>query len=304
MDLNTACKILEIEIEEISKISVKQLKKKYHILALKHHPDKNVNKSESTEYFQIIREAYEYIFNEINDSFTFTEYENNEPNNDYIHLVSLFISEFIKGVSIDSFMKIMKILLSGWKELSLQLFDDLNKEKTFEIYNFICKYKHILYIHEDIITKLKEILLNKFKDDKVFILNPSLHDLLENNIYKLVNEDKLYIVPLWHNELYFDNNGNDIIVLCIPELEPNISIDENNNIIIELHVYWNCIIKEKIIKFMLGQKEYVIPVEKLYIKSMQTYILRHHGISQIIDGDIYNISNKSDIIIKIYILES
>ena len=54
---------------------------------------------------------------------------------------------------------------------------------------------------------------------------------------------------------------------------------------------------------MLGQKEYVIPVEKLYIKSMQTYILRHHGISQIIDGDIYNISNKSDIIIKIYILE-
>jgi len=43
MDLEKACKILEIEIEEISHITIEQLKKKYHVLVLKHHTDKNAN---------------------------------------------------------------------------------------------------------------------------------------------------------------------------------------------------------------------------------------------------------------------
>ena len=65
-------------------------------------------------------------------------------------------------------------------------------------------------------------------------LNPKINDLFENNVYKLsVNED-MYIVPLWHNELHFSTkNDDELIVLCNPTLPDNISIDENNNIIID-----------------------------------------------------------------------
>lgn len=311
MDLEKACKFLEIEIEEISHITIEQLKKKYHVLALKHHPDKNANTHESTQYFQMLHDAYKYLCDELNISFTDKEYKEDKEykseykkgNNDYIYFVSLFISSFVKGITIESIMNIMKIIFSGWKELSLQLFDELDKDKAFEIYNFICKYKNVLHIHEEILQKIKTILLYKFKDDKIFILNPSLNDLLENNIYKLVIDNELYIVPLWHNELYFDNKKNEIIVFCIPELEKHISIDENNNIIVEINVSWNSLIKEKKVSFMIGVKEYVIPAEKLYIKPIQTFILKQQGISQIIDNDIYNVSYKSDIIVKICIMD-
>lgn len=303
MDLETACKFLEIEIEDTSFISIEQLKKKYHILALKHHPDKNANTPESTKYFQILNDSYKYLCNEINISFVDKEVKE-EQNNDYIYLVSLFIGGFVKGVPVESIMNIMKIIFSGWNELSLQLFDELDKDKAIEIYNFICKYKNILNIQDKIIQKIQQILLNKFKDDKIFILNPSLNDLLENNIYKLIIDNELYIVPLWHNELYFDNKKNEIIVFCIPELEKHISIDENNNIIVEISISWNSIIKEKKINFKLGTKDYVIPAEKLYIKTIQTFVLKQQGISQIVDNDIYNVSNKSDIIVKICIMDN
>ena len=47
----------------------------------------------------------------------------------------------------------------------------------------------------------------------------------------------IYFVPLWHNELVFDNNDggiDNIIVKCVPCLPENISIDDNNNLIINL----------------------------------------------------------------------
>ena len=301
MDIKTACKILEIE--NISTLTIERLKKNYHMLALKNHPDKNLNTPESTAYFQQIHEAYTYILKEIDISNIEKEEPKQEINNDYIYLVSLFIGQFIKGITIKKIMNIMNIILSGWKEISLQLFDELDKEKAFEIYNFICKYKNILHIKDEIIQKIQEILLNKFKNDKVFILNPILNDLMENNIYKLVIDEELYIVPLWHNELYFDNKGDDIIVLCIPELEKNISIDENNNIIVELDIQLASIIKDQKVTFMLGKKEFTILSEKLHIKKTQSVILKQQGISLINYEDIYNIQKKSDIIVKINIID-
>ena len=292
MDLETACKVLELDISELPNITLKELKKQYHSMALKHHPDKNKskNKSVSTFHFQQIQESYEYLFKQINIC-TFDE-ENDpdfkeelkgrnktetETEKDYIQLVVIFISSIVKGISKDTLTNIMKNILSGWKKISLKLFDELDREKAFEIYSFICKYKNILYVNDTIIKKVEEILIDKFKEDKVFILNPNIHHLFENNIYKLIIDNETYLVPLWHNELYFDNN---IIVFCIPELDKNISIDENNNIFIELNISWDFIKKEKKISFTLGNNVFLIPIDELFIKPLQIYTLKQKGISQ------------------------
>ena len=297
MDLETACKILEFDMNDLHNITTEQLKKKYHSLALKHHPDKNSNRPGTTFYFQQIQESYEYLSTQIKNG-SFVSIEERESN--YIDLVAVFISGIVKGISKESLTNIMENILSGWKSISLQLFDELDKEKAFEIYSFICKYKHILYINDSIIKQVEKILLNKFKNDNVFILNPRLHDLLENNIYKLDIDNELYFVPLWHNELYFDNN---IIAVCIPELDKNISIDDDNNISVELYISWDYIKKEKNIYFTLGNNEYIIPIDKLFIKTVQIYTLKNQGISQIDENDIYNTSKKGDVYVKIQLVD-
>ena len=78
-----------------------------------------------------------------------------------------------------------------------------------------------------------EYFSNKIKNDECIILNPTIDDLLANNLYKLRVNDFTYIVPLWHHELVYDNSGNDIYVKCFPMLPDNVCIDDQNNIHID-----------------------------------------------------------------------
>jgi curved DNA-binding protein CbpA len=242
---------------------------------------------------------------------------------------------------------IKKIILS---EASLEkIFENLDKSTSQEIYNFIFKYKHILHIDSKLVEKIGEIIKNmelksedktntkkdsneyeeykyeeyeyeeaKNNNPRIFFLKPTLTDLLENNLYKLFVDNQLYLVPLWHSELYFDTHNsdidaekettdkNDIIVICNPELPENITIDEDNNVHI-LHFISFDSIKELLINNIetfdvsLGNRIYKCSLNYLNIKKEQHCTFKKQGISQIIENDMYNISYKSDVIINIVI---
>ena len=136
----------------------------------------------------------------------------------------------------------------------------------------------------------------------MYILNPTIDDLFENNIYKLVVNGNTYLVPLWHTELYYDANGHDIIVLCVPTLSDNVSIDENNNLLVDLELN-DCnlttLFDSVVIPVNLGKKTFEIPIDALHIKRVQNYVLYNEGISQIIEKDTYNTSKKANIIFNI-----
>ena len=165
-----------------------------------------------------------------------------------------------------------------------------------------------MYITPETLDFVSSLLKEKYKNDRVYILNPSIDDLLDNNIYKLYVDEQLYLAPLWHNELYFEDlNKNDIIVLCVPELSEDISIDENNNIHCNLLVDFEkeMIINEQInqgdLNVNIGRHVFKIPIDKLYMKKEQKYFIKGQGISHIFENDIYNQSNhgKGDIIVSI-----
>ena len=159
------------------------------------------------------------------------------------------------------------------------------------------KYKQLLRISDETLEKVKEILLNKFKDMQIYVLNPSINDLFQNNVYKLDLDNKLYFVPLWHSELYFDS---DIIVKCNPELPANVEIDQDNNLVITERISITfSLLNEKTRIIKIGNNSVELPLDQLFLRPVQTYILRKKGISKILDADIYNIDEKADIIIKI-----
>jgi hypothetical protein len=144
----------------------------------------------------------------------------------------------------------------------------------------------------------------------VYKLNPSIDDVLDNNLYKLYVNDTLFLVPLWHNEVYFECSGCEIIVICQPQLEEHVSIDDDNNV----HVITNVTLTElshilngqtngtdkTLIMVSIGKKEFGIPVNELFIKRQQYYTLHNQGISHI-KTELDDIVDKSDIIFNILI---
>ena len=352
LNIQSACEILEINYNGLSSFNNERLKKQYYKLALQYHPDKHNNSSECTTKFQEINSAYNYLQKEVNNSENMSSYfddpyefssfnkkQSEETNNTseqenpaYMYLLSVFITSIAKSAynNTDIFTTVLKDIIIGCKQISLKLFEGLSKEMTLEVFSFLLKYQRILYIKEETMIKLKEVVLEKYSNAYLFILNPSIDDLFDSNIYKLNHDGVTYFVPLWHSELYYDvkddnkdvkddnkdikddnkdvnddnhnKNGGEIIVNCVPDLGENIFIDELNNIHVTINVKLNEIDmnnKNDNLLVKLGKQTIEIPYNKLMIKSLQYYTIRKKGISKINEVDIYYIDDKADIIVKI-----
>jgi hypothetical protein len=296
-------------------------------MALKWHPDKNEKKEEATERFRKINESYEYLSKIIEEtdehihsntsatSATFVSSSVSKESKGYVDLLTTFIcSLFGESNTSVEFINVVKVLVSETTNvLTLvymrKLCDNLDIQKAKDLYQLLYKYKAILYISDYTLELVSLIIKEKMeesnKDTRVFILKPLLKDLLEHNIYKLYVDGQLYLVPLWHNELYFDAlDGSEIIVLCQPKLPDELTIDENNHIICEKNIsvekeLCQLIKKDKFVSIEIGEKWFSIPLNKLYLKEEQIYVLKGQGIARISEKDMYNVSCKGDICVKI-----
>jgi len=320
MNIQKALDELEISLDtiELTKLDQEYIKKKYRKLALKWHPDKN-DEDNAKEKFQKINEAYDYLSNELrilngleessNTSEPFVSSFDSKESKIYVDILSGFISSLVKGSYNEILLNIIKEISLGYDAITLtylrKKFEVLDKQKAIELYQLLYRYKDVLYISSETLELVSSIIKEKYKNDRVFILKPNLKDIIEHNIYKLYVDEKLYLVPLWHNELYFDaQDGSEIIVLCQPKLPTNITIDENNNIYyeecIKIREELESLIKHnKLVSIEIGGKWFSIPLDKLHLKEEQLYKFKGQGIAHISEKDIYNVSSKADIIVKI-----
>ena len=276
MDIEEACNIFQIY--SFNNIDGKFLKKKYYKLSLLHHPDKHNNSRESNEKFKKINMAYELLKQEINEEDDFIE---NNVNYEY------FLKKFLKKYDF-----IYHFILNNYENITKHIFEGIDKERAINLYNFLLNNKSILHISDKLVEKVKEIILEKYKDVMIYILKPTLNELFGDRIFKLEEYDKTYFVPLWHSELEFDT---DIIVKCIPELPENITIDENNNLIVNIKTKFSSLLEKNYIN--VNVNNLFIPVNELFIKKEQYYIFKEKGISKINEHNMYNISSKADVII-------
>ena len=299
MNIQLAIDIFEINTS--THFNIEYIKKKYHKMALQHHPDKNDNSKESTEKFKQLNDAYQYLKGVLQDEEAddMDYHNNNTSNTDYTYILGLFINSAMTGLYNEIFTSIIKEIVNGCTKITMKLFEQLDKEHTIELYSFLSKYKNILHISQETINSVRDII-NINTDGQIYVLNPSIDDLFENNVYKLEIDSKLYLVPLWHGEHYFDDN---IIVKCVPELPDNISIDENNILYVDMaipsHTLVMTLINQQTIPLKLGKKQFDICTNKLLIKEQQLCILQKQGISQVVETDIYNIGQKADIVVRI-----
>jgi DnaJ-class molecular chaperone len=287
-----------IGFDENEPITRDELKRKYRRLALQFHPDKNGNSAESAENFKLIHDAYEYLQMHIesqSDSPRDEPPAASEAGDDYTTMLQRFIESIIQSPNMSDIIK--EIVMNGCKKLSTRLFENMSKDTSMELLSFISKHRNILHIDQDTIQCVREIILEKYKNDEIYILNPTLDDLLENNVYKLDIDGKIYLVPLWHSEVYFDGSGCDIIVQCIPELPKNMYIDENNALHVDINAPFTIsLLDSPVVLFKLGKQSFPLQVQ---FKRTQTCYLHNQGISIIDEKNMYNIFPKGGVYVKI-----
>ena len=276
----------------------KDIKKAYYSLAIKYHPDKSIHETNNNIKFLEIKEAYEFLNNDLNlDSQTF-----DEPIDDYIEILKKCIKLISPNTSWSNlFMDTtFKSIINDCQNISLKIFKELNKDKAIELYCFLSQHKNVFNIRDEVLEQMKFILKEKRKNDNLVILNPTIGNLFDETVYILDVNNKKYYIPLWANELCYDISGHDLIVKCIPEFESDIRIDDYNNIFIKHKIeIMDTLLND--INIALGSQVFTIPCSELKIKKKQTYCLYNMGIPVFDEINIFNTSKKSNIYVDIYL---
>lgn len=296
MRYNEACELLEVNND----VSIQNIKKQYRLKALLYHPDKNPSEDASAK-FQEISEAYHYLLDRETSN---NDDESDEilSNMDYKYYLFMFLKNTIKGNSQESLLyAVLKKITTLCSEKALQLLQNLEKPSLIKIYEILKKNRYYLHVESDLLDKIEELISGKIENDECVILQPHIDDLFENNLYKLTVNQHIYIVPLWHNNLVYDNSGNDIYVKCFPILDDNIEIDKQNNIHIQHTTTITAIWESKELYIELGKRKIEIPIEQITLKKKQVLCLKNMGISQINPNNIYDISTKSHIYVYLNI---
>jgi len=320
MDIKRAVEVLNLK----SNYTLEELKKSYRLHAMKHHPDKNNNTDDSCEKFKEINNAYQYLYNlSVSHPSHLSHPSHHDPGDEdstgaesYMSIFRIFtqsllqkmytnISQENAKVTIDM---IIKIIVEDCHELSLKMFEDMDKETAYTIYEIIHKYHVVFHISNEKLLLFEKIIQKKMELDNLVIISVSLDDLQgENNIYVLEHDEKKYYIPLWHTELYYkigekNNTPIDLIVRCMPSTPSHIYIDTNNDIYIDLRMKIAELLERKQISFQIGSKHFTIPANLLHVKDNQTHILKGHGIPIINSKNMYDMSEKSSIFVNIELL--
>ena len=241
--------------------SIKELNKRYHLLALKHHPDKagagigsSIEAGAATERFKEINDAHkrvkEYFYSADGCEF--------HPETGYDSILQLFIQTILVKMTAptagtvpdaSAIQSLIHLIITKGIQSGIVMFRNMEKHSCITIYEILSRNQDLFGISQEIMDELTHIVGEKTGDDLVVRLNPSLLDMLLDRVYILQENGHSYYIPLWHSELHFKNAvagatvgavddalEREVIVLCDPELPENVDIDDDNNIFISLTV--------------------------------------------------------------------
>jgi DnaJ-class molecular chaperone len=292
MDLIKACEILEIDLNNLNEASIKTA---YHKGALKYHPDKNQPdrfQHDKTEYnnkkFTDIKDAYDYLN-------TYIREKNVEDsiNSDFSKkLIDEFLNEF-----------------NNRKNNFLDIYDT---HVLTKIYNILLEYSCIFDDVSNILLYLREKIQNKrkekdstandsiVKNNTMITLNPTINNLLNADVYKLEYDNEVFYIPLWHDELEFEcENNNKVIVKCIPKLNENIFLGSDNSLHIKMIINIQSVFISDVYSVKIGEKVFEFNISELKLKKYQTICLYNKGIPKINNKDFYSIHKKGNIYLHI-----
>ena len=302
MNDNIARDVLELP----RTFSKQELKKCYYRKCLLYHPDKTHNGDDTM--FKRCNEAYEYLLGKMNKTAHNKDGTENDNEDtvysstvDYMEILQKFLSTMhysTSDISISLIQTLQTILQDDVSTLSTRMIEHLDLDTLTSIYEFLLRYKVLFTEYSTLFTVLKDAIQSKQEASEIYELQVSLEDAFSHSIYVLdCGENKKRYIPLWHDEVHF----KDCIVYIMKECGDEIWLDEDNNV----HV--KCILTTE--EMMSGDTKTItlyegnniqIPCSELYCRSYQTYRIYKQGIPQIHETNIFDTTQRSDIVVHVF----
>ena len=284
MNMYIAKGLLGLESYETSNIDA--IKRQYRIKALLFHPDKNKSTNASNQ-FRDVHEAYKFLSNNIDIGVS---------DKTYMEL----LSDFLKSNNTDNelFHMLLNRISQACEEKTLKFLKTIDQKTLVNLYKLIVLHADILHISPVFIQEIDALI----KREECFILTPKLTDIMNDNIYKLIIAGKLYLVPLWHHKLTYDNSGVDLHVICKPSLPHGITIDHDNNITVERSYTINAMFEKERHEFLVGDIVLSFDRKELQMREHNIVVIQNAGLAKIHAVDMYNVVERSDVIINIHIV--
>ena len=159
---------------------------------------------------------------------------NKEIPNDHTYK-SIFKDFLLSIIDTDiSNINLLDEIINGCKNFSIKAFEGIDKETSIKIYGFIQQYADILKIDTEKLKKIELIMKEKLQNDEMIIINATINHLLKHEIYVLNHKEEVFYIPLWHDELTYTLEKSSLIIKCNDELPEHITIDNNNNLHINI----------------------------------------------------------------------
>ena len=301
MNKAAAYQCLDLDINDLD-IDADMIKRQYRLKALIYHPDKNKSPN-AVRKFQEIHDAYEYLLRAEEYASQDSDATYDGDNRDsYRNLFMMFLKKILENETGQSvFYNIIQRLTTMCESKAFELLERLDKPTLIKTCIILTKYKDAFHITDNIIEKITGLIQTRNENDECIILNPTLKDLYNNNLYKLSVNGETYIIPLWHHELVYDNLGHDLYVNCLPDLPDHITIDENNNIHIDVKYNIHDIWEHEYLQVQCDTMCYPIQVNTLKLTNKQNVIFAKQGLSKINAKNIYDVSNRGDVYVTVHL---
>jgi hypothetical protein len=285
MNKARARELLGLKSNEVTDIDA--IKRQYRIKALLYHPDKNKSDNAASQ-FRDIHEAYKFLSNNVDTSSGDKTYKD-------------LLSDFLKSNTTENelFQTLLNRISQACEEKTLKFMKTLDQKILANLYKLIVLYADILHISDDFMREIDALV----KKDECIVLTPKLSDIMNDNLYKLTIDGKLYLVPLWHHKLTYDNSGSDLYVVCRPTLPSGVTIDDENNVIVDLYYTINDLFEKERHEFLVGDSVFSFDRNELRMRELNRITLTNAGLAKINAIDMYNVSARSDIHLNIQIVK-
>ena len=322
-----ALEILEIDVFE--QFDEAKIKKQYHRLALKYHPDKNAGSEIASNKFKEINEAYQYLSRggsfRTEDAFCPTDYKT---------ILLSFLRSIMKNeVQYRFIYNVIELIQKTCLERIREIFDKIDRQVLYKIYYVLDKNRDILHLPDDIMNSIYDYLAStetstaessdtdsdgdsaaannaspdsSSADMEYVVLLPSLEKILLDNVFVYHKNGTKYIIPLWIEELVYEQGEGvkDLCIMCVPKLNADTEmIDSNNN----LHLWqlwnigeiWQTKRNDTVILEIGPTVKYEIDLNTVKLVPKQEIILYGKGIAKMNDENIYDVSIRGDIILHL-----